>query len=671
MAAITTGVEATVAKVLKAAADFQEIAEKAPNSGSGRAILQMGIDHQLREFIDEWKTVNAKLTEQLRLAESDRANTQAKDRESDQIASGWQERNSALLQQLQDAGDRAERLASREGKVADRERRLARNEQALSDGQRRLQQEQERLREEQEKLKKKQEKLKEQQEKLKEEQGKLKEGQEKLKEGQSSLIEARGHLEAEKKTAEDVLRNLRLSEGEQQQREKELERRETVVRSRESALEGRETQASLMDAEAKLRAEALQQHEESIKSGIEQKATDQMTRLISQFQLDQLPTQFVAAASSKFTRIEDCIAETDEAIVNRLNALEGSLQEALPSKATEREFTTTDRIDALEESLSSAISRNTSTLQDSVTDKAVEAGNAFKSQSTSMQDSLSSKIAQIEEAVFEQSTVTRRVSEDLAKQLTDNLKDIDRKVDAFSKDLESLAPAITAQGEYLDDFETVKTILQDLKKEVSDLRQRIQLSRLEKRPSELSLPETEARRRRVSGRGEDIESPGSQQHGSPSRPESPLTFRSSRREPSGTSQTATTVTVEAAKDRLAPPEGALGPIWQQIQLRGLWTDDQCRQLMAFLQESANKKVSRYQPVASLDQCANQDRPYCFVSYMRREQIRVPDPRYQCPNCNQPQRELCLNVKFVGENLGAYDESSTNLRWSLEIRPRKP
>ncbi|KAL8878252.1 MAG: hypothetical protein Q9198_003898 [Flavoplaca austrocitrina] len=210
------------------------------------------------------------------------------DRESKQIASGWQERNFALLQQVQDAGDRAERLASREGKVADRERR--------------------------------QEKLKEQQEKLKEE-------QEKLKEGYSSLIEARGHFEAEKRTTEDVLRNLRLSEGEQQQKEKELEGRETIVRGRESALGGRETQASLMDAEVKHRVEALQQQEESIKSGIEQKATDQMTRLISQLQLDQLPTQFVAAASRKFTRIEDCIAETGEAIINRLNALEGSLQE--------------------------------------------------------------------------------------------------------------------------------------------------------------------------------------------------------------------------------------------------------------------------------------------------------------------------------------------------------
>ncbi|KAL8886775.1 MAG: hypothetical protein Q9192_006430 [Flavoplaca navasiana] len=226
-----------------------------------------------------------------------------------------------------------------------------------------------------------------------------------------------------------------------------------------------------------------------------------------------------------------------------------------------------------------------------------------------------------------------------------------------------------------DRFEKVQSLLDGVKKEVSKLQQRFHvpsplLSRLEKRPSELSLPETEARRRRVSGRGEDTESPGSQQHGSPSRPESPLAFRSSRREPSGTPQTAT-VAVEAAKDRLAPPEGALRPIWQQIQLRGLWTDDQCRQLLAFLQESANKKVSRYQPVASLDQCANQERPYCFVSYMRREQIRVPDPRYQCPNCNQPQRELCLHVKFVGENLGAYDESSTDLRWALEIRPRKP
>ncbi|KAL8892203.1 MAG: hypothetical protein Q9215_000837 [Flavoplaca cf. flavocitrina] len=226
-----------------------------------------------------------------------------------------------------------------------------------------------------------------------------------------------------------------------------------------------------------------------------------------------------------------------------------------------------------------------------------------------------------------------------------------------------------------DRFETVQSLLDGVKKEVSKLQQRVHipsplLSILEKRPSELSLPETEARRRRVSGRREDTESPGSQQHGSPSRPESPLTFRSSRREPSGPPQTAT-VAVEAAKDRLAPPEGALRPIWQQIQIRGLWTDDQCRQLLAFLQESANKKVSRYQPVASLDQCANQERPYCFVSYMRREQIRVPDRRYQCPNCNQPQRELCLHVKFVGENLGAYDENSTDLRWSLEIRPPKP
>ncbi|KAL9637475.1 MAG: hypothetical protein Q9204_001870 [Flavoplaca sp. TL-2023a] len=216
----------------------------------------MDIDHQFREFIDEWKALNAKLTEQPRLAESDRANIQAK-----------------------------------EGEVADRERRIARNEQALSDGQRRFPQEQEKFREKEEKLKKKQEKLKKQQEKLKEEQEKLKEQQEKLKEGHSSLIEARGHFEAEKKTAEGVLRNLRLSE------------------------------------EVKLRVEALQQQEESIKSGIEQKATDQATRLISQLQLGQLPTQFVAAASCKFTRIEDCVAETEGAIINRLNALEGSLQE--------------------------------------------------------------------------------------------------------------------------------------------------------------------------------------------------------------------------------------------------------------------------------------------------------------------------------------------------------
>ncbi|KAL8892207.1 MAG: hypothetical protein Q9215_000841 [Flavoplaca cf. flavocitrina] len=264
MAATTTGVEAIVAKVLKAAADFREIAENVPTA-----------DPAVQFY-----------------------------------SCGWPRPIGPILKRK----------------------------------------EQEKLREEQEKLKKQQEKLKEQ--------------QEKLKEGHSSLIEARGHFEAEKRTAEDVLRNLRLSEGKQsflcviasgiascpskwwkllasliscrvndvlmlllKQKEKELERYKTAIRSRKNALEDRETQASLMDTEVKLRVETLQQHEESIKSGIEQKATDQMTRLISQLQLDQLPTQSIAAASSKFTRIEDCIAETEEAIINRLNALERSLQE--------------------------------------------------------------------------------------------------------------------------------------------------------------------------------------------------------------------------------------------------------------------------------------------------------------------------------------------------------
>ncbi|KAL8843696.1 MAG: hypothetical protein Q9176_001904 [Flavoplaca citrina] len=257
MAATTTGVEAIVAKVLKAAADFREIAENVPTADPAVQFYRWAL------------IIN------LRLAEADRANTQAK-----VCSYFWHE--------------------------------------------------QEKLREEQEKLREEQEKLKKQQEKLKEQQEKLKEQQEKLKEGHSSLIEARGHFEAEKRTAEDVLRNLRLSEASLMsclQKEKELERYKTAIRSRKNALEDRETQASLMDTEVKLRVETLQQHEESIKSGIEQKATDQMTRLISQLQLDQLPTQSIAAASSKFTRIEDCIAETEEAIINRLNALERSLQE--------------------------------------------------------------------------------------------------------------------------------------------------------------------------------------------------------------------------------------------------------------------------------------------------------------------------------------------------------
>ncbi|KAI4252876.1 MAG: hypothetical protein L6R42_007796 [Xanthoria sp. 1 TBL-2021] len=92
-------------------------------------------------------------------------------------------------------------------------------------------------------------------------------------------------------------------------------------------------------------------------------------------------------------------------------------------------------------------------------------------------------------------------------------------------------------------------------------------------------------------------------------PKSPHQLRSSAKVSQGPARVQATAasnvhantTASPAKDRLLPgtqaPQGECKPIWQQIQLKGQWTDDNCRQLLDYLEESSLKTDERYRPVS--------------------------------------------------------------------------
>lgn len=517
-----------------------------------------------------------------------------------------------------------------------------------------------------------------------------------------------------------------------QSRESALEDREANVQSRESALEDRETNAVAIEKEANVRVQALRQEEEAIKSELQNSlyrseqqskaGIDEISRLVSDQggkveeelretttalgklsttvaqlstsnaavsstvssidgKLVQIPTQVLAATFAKFTEIENAVVGSSTTV-----------QESLSSKFKAVENVLRDQSTAVQRSVTS-LEQMSTTAFESISEKL--------SQTLAGLQSVSSTVNQYKESLDQQTDdfnlTVKRSFDDSAKVLMGNLNDLDKKLDESSNDLAaistqimSIAPSIIDihsddHDTVVEHFTTVTTTLEALKKDVAEVRQ-CQTVRQEKRSSDVSLPDLEARKRRASGRQDATISPGSQQSQPSSRPGSPLLTRSITRVgkqsqlPGPTHPADTSVPDVQANTTASPanemlPEGSEAPqgesaaVWRQILLKGEWTEVHCRQLLAFLEETSRKKDARYRPQAGLDHSARVEKEDCLLSYCKRQPNKVSDPKFKCQQ--YAKRDLCLRVKYITEDPGDFDEASESMRWSLEIRPPQP
>ncbi|KAL8898419.1 MAG: hypothetical protein Q9192_002091 [Flavoplaca navasiana] len=697
----------------RAIADLQQIAEARPQSDPAMTITIRRTDlilakiekhiisleeayvkrhEEIQSLKDDQLAKASEAEEAVKEAEAKFHEAETRLDEAKTFAGQWHAKNEELAQRLDKANDYAERLRQRE-------REQTKAEQELKDGQRMLKEEQARL---QERLAKDQLELGKAQERFREDQTRLKAERGRLDDERKELGKAQERLTAQKYSGEKTLRDnsgaleakrgefeksqeahdLKVArfEEEWRNREEALRDREAAVQKRESGLADRETNAAATERAANVQLQALKHQEDAIteqnRAGI-----DEITQLISNLQ----------SPSEQDGKVERELRETKTAL------------ESLSSAITQL---SKDNFPAIEEAVTK-LEQNSDLGFDLATEKLDKALSELQRVSSNVQECKTS----IDEQAEDFGLTVNRSFEDGAKTLTGNLKEIDRKLDEISSNLMVTSDQVLAipdsirEGRQENDYEnlveyftTVLGALDVLKKDVADVRQR-QTVRQEKRMSETSLPDSEARKRRASNFQDMGLSPSSQRSQPSSRPESPLLTRSTTSranqqsrlpvsthtfdppstataDPNSAPTAATSVlaTSPSSPARELLPEGSYMPVgenagvWQQILLKGEWTENHRRQLLTYLEETGKKADHRYRARYGLDHCARIDKEACLLSYCKRQPHKVPDPRFKCQQCGGANRELCLRVRFVAENPGEYDEASESMRWSLEIRP---